>query len=205
MLNRAVAITMLTVCLAPFAAMAGGEKARPRMDERRFWELIDQGRQAASGDDMGAADRQAVALEATLAKFPPEEIVAFQQILDRKMADSYRWDLWGAAYLLNGGCSDDCFDYFRAWLIGRGLQVFEAALKKPDSLVEFAADPRRTDPSEAARECESFLYVARGAYRKAAGAEMPEVGRPMPREPRGAPWKEEDLPRLLPAIAAKVL
>jgi hypothetical protein len=29
-------------------------------------------------------------------------------------------DQWGAAYLANGGCSDDGFDYFRGWLIGQG-------------------------------------------------------------------------------------
>ena len=39
------------------------------------------------------------------------------------MDDSYRWDLWGAAYLANGGCSDDGFDYFRGWLIGQGRKV----------------------------------------------------------------------------------
>lgn len=202
--NRAVAIAMV-VSVLPFAAMAGRDQGRPRMDEKRFWELVDRARRAAPGHNMDAAERQAFALEATLAKLPPKEIAAFQAILDRKMIESYRWELWGAAYLLNGGCSDDCFDYFRGWLIGRGQKVFEAALKKPDTLAEFAADPRRADPYDAARECESFLYVARGAFRKATGTEMPELDRPTPREPKGTPWKEEDLPRILPAIAAKVL
>jgi hypothetical protein len=205
MLNRAVAIAMLVGSVFPSAGMAGRDERRLRMDERRFWELIDQARKAAPGHGMDAADRQAAALEAGLAKLPPKEIIGFQELLDRKMVDTYRWDLWGAAYLLNGGCSDDCFDYFRGWLIGRGQKVFDAALKKPDSLAEFAANQSNTDPSEAARECESFLYVARGAYRKATGVEMPDVDRPMPREPKGTPWTEEDLPPLLPAIAAKVL
>ncbi|MFL6076856.1 MAG: DUF4240 domain-containing protein [Mycobacteriales bacterium] len=35
------------------------------------------------------------------------------------MAESYQGDLWGAAYLINGGASDDGFDYFRGWLIAR--------------------------------------------------------------------------------------
>jgi len=205
MLNRAATFVMLIGSLVSFAAVAATKEGRPPMNENQFWELIDQARKAAAGHSMDAADRQAAALEAALAKLPPKEIVAFQELLDRKMADTYRWDLWGAAYLLNGGCSDDCFDYFRGWLIGRGLKVFDAALKKPDSLAEFAADPRNTDPSDAGRECESFLYVARGAYRKATGGEMPDVARSMPREPKGTQWTEEDLPRLLPVIAAKVL
>ncbi len=45
-------------------------------------------------------------------------------------------DLWGAAYLVNGGCSDDGFHDFRAWLVGRGRHVYESALKNPDTLVD---------------------------------------------------------------------
>jgi Protein of unknown function (DUF4240) len=51
-------------------------------------------------------------------------------------ADSYDWGLWGAAYVIDGGCSDDGFDYFRAYLISRGRAVFEAAMADPDSLAD---------------------------------------------------------------------
>ena len=33
----------------------------------------------------------------------------------------YRWDMWAAAYLIGGGCSDDGFIDFRAGLIAQGL------------------------------------------------------------------------------------
>src|SRR5207249_5020548 len=37
-------------------------------------------------------------------------------------------------YLINGGCSDDGFEYFRGWVILRGRKAYEAAMKNPDSL-----------------------------------------------------------------------
>jgi hypothetical protein len=175
------------------------------MDETKFWGVIEDASRAAPGHGMESADRQAAALEARLSKLRPAEIIAFQGILDEKLKQSFRWDLWGAAYLLNGGCSDDCFEYFRGWLIGRGRRVYEAALQNPDSLADFAADPRTSDPSEAARECERFLYVAQLAYEKVVGGEIPRQDLSRPREPVGSPWQEDDLPKLLPRIAQKVL
>ncbi|VVE59175.1 hypothetical protein PAN31117_05280 [Pandoraea anapnoica] len=38
--------------------------------------------------------------------------------------------------MINGGCSDDGFDYFRGWLIAQGKRVFMLALAEPDSLAE---------------------------------------------------------------------
>ena len=60
------------------------------------------------------------------------------------MADAYTWDLWGAAYLINGGCSDDGFAYFRSWLISRGRAAYEEAVRDPDSLADLV-DPDRDD------------------------------------------------------------
>ncbi|WP_449342020.1 DUF4240 domain-containing protein [Streptomyces aurantiogriseus] len=36
---------------------------------------------------------------------------------------AYTWDLWGAAWVLLDGASDDAFDFFRCWLIGQGREV----------------------------------------------------------------------------------
>lgn len=40
----------------------------------------------------------------------------------------------GAAYLINGGRSDDGFDHFRGWLLTQGRATWQAALAEPDSL-----------------------------------------------------------------------
>jgi hypothetical protein len=52
------------------------------------------------------------------------------------MADSYRNLLWAAAYLINGGCSDDGFESFRCWLIVQGRTVFERSVADPDTLAD---------------------------------------------------------------------
>jgi hypothetical protein len=48
------------------------------------------------------------------------------------MNRAYPWDLWGAAFVINGGCSDDGCERFRARLIMQGRDVFERALDDPE-------------------------------------------------------------------------
>ena len=45
-------------------------------------------------------------------QLPAAEIEAFDRLLYEKIDAAYRWSLWGAAYVINGGCSDDGFEYF---------------------------------------------------------------------------------------------
>ena len=84
-------------------------------------------------------------------------------VLSGLMADSYRTPLWAAAYVINGGCSDDGFDYFRGWLIVQGRQVFERAVADPDALADLAVIPPA--PGRASLECESVLYIPAKAHR----------------------------------------
>ncbi|MBB6566504.1 hypothetical protein HNR71_002141 [Kribbella sandramycini] len=70
----------------------------------------------------GTSDTEEVA-ERTLellSALPAAEIAALAQPLWELRATSYNWRLWHAAYLINGGCSDDGFEYFRGWLIAQG-------------------------------------------------------------------------------------
>src|SRR5438067_2330309 len=99
------------------------------MTRTQFWEHI-----AASKrhDSEAHAER----LAKRLAKLPMREILAFDHWWNVALAEAYFWDLWGAAYLINGGCSDDGFEYFRRWLILQGSDVFKAAIKQPDSLAD---------------------------------------------------------------------
>lgn len=92
-----------------------------------FWEHIEKSRRK----DPEAHAKQLVA---RLAKLPIEEIFSFGHWWDTMKRKAYSWKLWGAAYIIEGGCSDDGFDYFRGWLILKGQEVFANALKKPDSL-----------------------------------------------------------------------
>ena len=65
-------------------------------------------------------------------------------------------------HIINGGCSDDGFESFRAWLIAQGERVYREALDDPETLVAVA-------PSQRATEAESMLYAAADAYKLTAG------------------------------------
>src|SRR5947207_6722501 len=91
-----------------------------RMDREQFWTLLEETRPL---DNNPEAHSDALIRE--LAKRPPEEIMDFERVFTALIGEAYRRDLWSVAYRINGGCSDDGFDYFREWLIGKGREVFE--------------------------------------------------------------------------------
>ena len=163
------------------------------MDNSTFWNIIEAANRETDGDPEQLAEK----VHAALQQLQPGEIHAFHSILCEKLRSSYSRQLWGAAYLINGGCSDDGFEYFRCWLISRGRAVFDAAIVEPDSLANVV------DPDNDCHECESLLYVALKAYEKAAGMQMPRVRGSYPPEPLGENWDFDDpvetarrLPRL---------
>jgi hypothetical protein len=160
------------------------------VDESQFWAIIEAARNEAHGD----VEYQATLVVAKLTALPVEEICAFQHVLDSVMDRAYDHDLWGAAYLLNGGCSDDGFDYFRGWLIAQGRAVYEDALREPQSLRHV------TGPGVS---CEDFLYVALDAYEAKTGQQMPLRQRTAP-ELKGRCWDDDELPFLYPKLWAAV-
>ncbi|MFD2683992.1 DUF4240 domain-containing protein [Streptomyces phyllanthi] len=140
------------------------------MDTTAFWTLVDDARrQVADPTDGETVAERATALLATR---PAAEIVSADRAFWGLMADSYRAPLWAAAYTINGGCSDDGFDYFRGWLILQGREVFERAVADPDTLAEL---PQVREAAEEWDEmdCERALAIAWDAYRKATGEDLP--------------------------------
>jgi hypothetical protein len=167
------------------------------VDRDQFWTLVEQ---TKGGDCQQHADR----LTARLRELGPAGILAFQAVWDQLMDDSYRWDLWGAAYLANGGCSDDGFDYFRGWLIGQGRKVYETVLADPDSLAAHADGRDRRSgwgglEVPVRLECEDLTVVAYWAYEAVTGQEPPleprprETGAPVRHRPAGEDWDFDDL------------
>ncbi|MFI5615978.1 DUF4240 domain-containing protein [Streptomyces sp. NPDC051567] len=137
------------------------------MDTQTFWKLIETARTDTPPDEV------AVRAATLLAAFPPAEIAEAQQVLWDLLAESYRSPLWAAAYLINGGCSDDGFDYFRGWLLVQGEEVFTRALTDPDSLADHpgvrAAAAEGLDLWD-----EGTLSIAWSAYKTATGRELPD-------------------------------
>lgn len=140
------------------------------MDTPQFWKLIEDARTQVAD----AADGEAITARAAtlLSAFPREEIIAAQRVLTGLLATSYRNSLWAAASLINGGCGDDGFEYFRGWLIVQGRELFEKSVADPDSLADLPViGPPTLD--RPCIECEETLYIAMRAYRAATGEELP--------------------------------
>ncbi|MEV8377179.1 DUF4240 domain-containing protein [Kribbella sp. NPDC056861] len=137
------------------------------MDKDGFWELVEAARVEVD-DTVADPDGVVDSLTKALGELAPEEIAGFGVQLERLLAESYRWELWGAAYLINGGASDDGFDHFRGWLVAQGREVWEAALAGPDSLAD-VVDEDLGDGFEGF-DGEGMLGVAEHAYGAAGGA-----------------------------------
>jgi hypothetical protein len=160
------------------------------MDLAEFWTLIGKSRAAD-------CEEHAENLSELLGRKPAQEIIDFDRLFRERLDEAYRWDLWAVAYIVNGGCSDDGFEYFRSWLIGQGRAYFEAALREP----ERAADNARPG---AEAECEDLLYAAAGAYESKTGdSDMPRARAKAPAGPAGEPWDEDGVEELYPALAKK--
>ena len=100
-----------------------------------WWQLIEDARTKAgtpTGHDDGAPF--IAALKTSLTKASEDDLVTFQLTFDRLLDDSYTWPLWGVAFIMKGGCSDDAFVSFRGWLVAQGKTTFEAAVKDPQSI-----------------------------------------------------------------------
>lgn len=134
------------------------------MDEDRYWQIVKRSLDE-SGDDQ---DRQESSLVRELEKLSPKEIVGFSLRTDKLLYDTYTSHLWCAGYVMNGGCSDDMFEYFRRWVISRGREVYENAKADPDSLINVADVP----VSEDIFDFESFGYVAVKAFENKTGKSL---------------------------------
>lgn len=163
------------------------------MEPKKFWEIIGAVKIAA-GSDLESRPR---ILEQKLSGLPTPDIQAFQRTYESLLLNANRWSLWGAAYLMNGGCSDDGFKYFRDWLISEGQDVYESAIADPDSLASLA--------KRDFFELELYGYSALHAFAQAGAGELERDFSLEIASPTGAEWREDDLPKLFPKLAAKYL
>ncbi|MGP3953634.1 DUF4240 domain-containing protein [Streptomyces sp. 7N604] len=155
------------------------------MDETEFWEIIDSTREAAEGDP----EEQADLVVDRLVQLDPDAVLDFARHFEARFNRAYHWDVWGAAWVLLGGASDDAFDNFRCWLIGQGREVYEGAVHDPDALADLLDD----FDEEVDGDAEELGYAADEAYEQLTGLETPDLGLPRPpREPEGAALDFED-------------
>jgi hypothetical protein len=164
------------------------------MNEDKFWQIIEESKKATN-DSQSA---QKTALKKILSALDTAEVLAFDKIFDETLFTSYTWDLWGAAYIINGGCSDDSFEYFRRGLVAAGRDKFKKALQDPESLGDWV------EPDEL--EFEEIKHVIYDVYNeKTKTKDIPNHGLKYPTSPSGEEWSEDgdDLENRFPRLWAK--
>lgn len=177
------------------------------MAEDRFWEIIEESLTTAveGSDDLEEQQKiQEEALAQGLRKLSWQGVLEFANRFDQLHAQAYRQDLWCAAYIMNGGCSDDGFIDFRRWVISRGRAVYEQALADPDSLIE-VSDP---DPDYDYYAFEDFgTYTAGDVFKELTGEEIYSYnGKHRPEPNLEFAWDEDDeesMAAICPKLAAK--
>ena len=164
-----------------------------------FWAVISR----ATADRPASPADVAQRAVADLATRDPDEIVAWGRHLDKVLVASGTQDLWAAAYLINGGCSEEGFDSFRGWLIAHGRDAVARSVKSPDSLADVAVVRAAAD-SGAVFEAEEVLSIAAEAYAQATGNEFPAPDRSVTRPEAADLWdfdNEEEMQRRLPKLS----
>lgn len=132
------------------------------MSEDQFWELLSSAHK--KGEDW---EEQLEWLVGQLSKKPLNDIIRFDYHFNQNYNKSYTSNLWAAAYIIMGGCSDDSFDYFRAWLLFLGKERYEKAIQNPESIIPYLEELEEEVP-----EFEEFLYCASMAYEEKTGQEQ---------------------------------
>ncbi|GAT68404.1 hypothetical protein PS9374_04069 [Planomonospora sphaerica] len=143
-----------------------------RVDIDTWWDIIERARRSAGSraDDRDPPDDPMVEiLTDSLAELEPTEIIAFERIFVQIADSAYRWPLWNAAYLVQGGCGDDGFTDFRAGLMLLGRTTFTRAVADPDSLAELPVVVRMSRGEGGWIGCEDASYAAQRAYERVQG------------------------------------
>jgi hypothetical protein len=166
--------------------------APPR--ESQFWQLTDDARRAGGND----TSQRTEVLKERLTHLPPQAIVDFARERHRLDRRAYTWKLWGAAAVIEDGCSDDCFRDFRAYLISLGRGPYEQALRDPDSLASVVQDAETGD-------WENADNVAPDAYSSVTGNDFPLDDSDLSGSPAGTPLNLDaaSMRRLYPRLAAR--
>jgi hypothetical protein len=147
------------------------------MSSKLFWDLIEKAKDRSENN----AERS-YELGKLLLPFLPSEVARFSKYFYQQMSKSYTWDLWAAAYIAFGGCSDDGFEYFRAWLISEGREHFESVLSDVNNIAKLKLVPD---------QLEAILSTANNIYKEKTGKRF-DVEYNLAGTPTGKEWKESE-------------
>lgn len=166
------------------------------MTEALYWQWVTRSEPAQDQTSLAAQ------LRSKLQDLGNDELAAFDKWFGQQMRLCYRWDLWGAAYVVTGCDTDYGFAEFRCFLISLGRERFEAALADPDSLAELPAWPVMDE--YAYPFVEDYDLIAGQLYEERTGHELPFVPSGQAK-PAGKQFsnRPKDLRRQYPRLAAQ--
>lgn len=165
------------------------------MDEELFWKIIQTAKENSEGD----YEQQYEELAKQLSILSPDDIILFGNRFRFFRGQANTWELWGAIYIIHGGCGDDSFNDFREWVIGQGKDFYYKTIKDPETLADL-----ETEFIEEASEFEGLGEIPSTVFKELTGQEMPYPFREN-YDTKGKEWAEEsdDLKNMFPKIYAK--
>jgi hypothetical protein len=98
------------------------------MTNNEFWKIVELTR---------IATRPKRKLTKLLKALSSRELIEFQVIFRKCLAEACQRELIIANYLVTRYVSDDEFEDFRAWLIFQGQERFYSTVRKPDSMIKW--------------------------------------------------------------------
>lgn len=158
------------------------------MDNSIFWNLIETTRCPENCQQSLHTEK----LRQSLIELEKFELENFIRSFSSKVYSLENWDVWAVAWISRDtdgdfGCGDDAFYTFRTSIVLHGKELYELALKEPDSLSDhgFIGDFKRLD---------SLSHSPITAYNTKYGTlpfspYEPEVCEPM----KGYEWNEGEL------------
>ncbi len=187
------------------------------MDRETFWGIVETAREraGAGADDRGAEDDPlpGALTDLLVERLTADEMLAFVDVAGNVANDAYAWPVWGAAYLVEGGCSDDGFMDFRDGLVLAGRAVLKRTLADPDSLADHPVVAAMADGGSPWFGFESLDSLVGDAWSRATGEDDEAYYAARERtssvrarsEPAGEPWDfddDEENARRLPRLTA---
>lgn len=137
------------------------ERTAEMLDEDLYWEIIQKSLESSSNQD----DQEQFLIK-EIGNLTPKQMIGFRLRTDKLLYDTYNSEMWCAGYIMNGGCSDDGFEYFRNWVISRGKKTYYKAKENPDNLID------EVDSELDMYDFEGFWYVALEAFKQNTGKDL---------------------------------
>jgi hypothetical protein len=132
------------------------------MNPQKFWKLIEKAKNESNGNFNSQVDY----IVEKLSEASITNILKFNRLFGEYYSKIDSSAICAAAYMIENGISDDRYDYFRAWLIGQGKQIYEVALANPDDLADIEVIIQAREFSG-----ELLMYAASYAYEEKTGEE----------------------------------